>query len=70
MTDPENIPLGSMLLLVDLPEKALSDLAKLCSRRNIMLGEQVINRPVTVATFISSSKVVLASSIFPSLAAK
>ncbi len=44
MTDPENVSLGGIPLLADLPEKALSDLAKRCSWRNFAPGEQVIDR--------------------------
>jgi CRP-like cAMP-binding protein len=44
MTDPENVLLKSIPLLADLPEKALSSLAKRCVWRNFTPGEQVINR--------------------------
>ena len=44
MTEPENMSLGNIPLLADLPEKALSDLAKRCSWRTFAPGEQVIDR--------------------------
>ena len=44
MTEPENMSLGNIPLLADLPEKALSDLAKRCSWRTFVPGEQIIDR--------------------------
>jgi CRP/FNR family cyclic AMP-dependent transcriptional regulator len=44
MTGPENVSLGNIPLLADLPEKALSDLAKRCSWRKFVAGELIINR--------------------------
>tara|TARA_E500000331_G_scaffold289056_1_gene284713 strand:- start:87 stop:329 length:243 start_codon:yes stop_codon:yes gene_type:complete len=44
MTEPENVYLENIPLLADLPEKALSDLATLCSWRTFAPGEQVIDR--------------------------
>ena len=44
MTEPENVSLGNIPLLADLPGKALSDLTKRYSWRTFAPSEQVIDR--------------------------